>query len=228
MLRDLFVQCLINPLFITTNEGRRVLSHVFGSNDQAELMHSAIKEIIPTAKGNMLSGFGELYVAAWLHSCSLDQYEGEERTAFVSIMSECAYYSVYSANNTVSSAFGKICSSIIGKRSLPGVEKLLSQMYAPFILRALQAPNPLVRLQATKAMASVFPLTIDSENKSDKELEQDNANYVAKQLNIMQGMLNDDETSVRAIACQSFAKIVALYWNTIPEHLTKKYVGICA
>lgn len=65
-LKQVLNQCMIHPMYLKLEEGRRFLSYLFGLNpDLSKEFHKTIKNQIPSCAVNSLYLYGEVYFRAW-------------------------------------------------------------------------------------------------------------------------------------------------------------------
>lgn len=95
---------------------------------------------------------------------------------------------------------------------------MLLRLYNPIIWRSLQVANPTVRAQATGLLVDAFPL----QNPDMSTIEA--AALLQKQLDILQSLLIDPEPHVRVAAIMGVCRILSVFWEAIPLHVTKAYI----
>ncbi|KAI3785133.1 hypothetical protein L1987_44246 [Smallanthus sonchifolius] len=153
-LKLLLIRCLISPLFLKMDEGRRFLAFMFGLSRQLVKESLAmIRSQIPFGRKSMLEAYADIVFRAWKAA------EGESRDE---IENEFLQQLVYGSNHANSGSFAasirRILGGFISQRTADGVEKLIFNLAEPVIFRSLQVANSDVRQNALHLLIDVFPL----------------------------------------------------------------------
>jgi len=96
-----------------------------------------------------------------------------------------------------------------------------ARLYEPFIWRAMQAANSIVRANAITLLVDKFPLRLDSNTHVQQE------NYIVKQVKHIGDALEDPCPQVRIVALYGTFEIFNLYWNILEScNITKIFQNI--
>lgn len=133
-LKLLLVRCVISPVYLKTEDGRRFLSFIFGlSNQLVKELLAMIRSQIPFGRKSMLEAYGDILFRAWKAAEADSRVEIENR--FLQDLIEGA---THASSATLASYIRRILGAFIGQRTTNGVEKLLFQLAEPVIFRSLQ------------------------------------------------------------------------------------------
>ncbi|CAB3996367.1 Condensin-2 complex subunit G2, partial [Paramuricea clavata] len=217
-LKASLLQCLIHPVFLKVEEGRKFLSYLFGMHPTfTEEIHKTIKNQIPTCPIGTLVGYGEIYFKAW--RAAKDLYlEKIEMFCLQDLMFH-AIHAQRTGRNSMASRLKKLLGFFHQQKKHPGVDKVLLKLYEPIIWRACKVANPSVRANAAAILFDVFPLNDSTANvaQSDELLQ--------RQFDVIGDFLNDPSPTVRVTAVHGVFHIVTLFWEVIPAHVVKELVS---
>lgn len=133
-LKLLLIRCLISPLFLKMDEGRRFLAFLFGLSRQLVKESLAmIRSQIPFGRKSMLEAYADIVFRAW---------KAAERESREEIENEFLQQLVDGAIHASTGAFAasvrRILGGFISQRTTDGVEKLIFNLAEPVIFRSLQ------------------------------------------------------------------------------------------
>lgn len=133
-LKHLMMRCVISPLFLKTEDGRKFIAFMFGLSGQlAKEALAMIKSQVPFGRKSTLEAFGEIVFRAWKAA------EGESRSdiedGFLQVLIDSA---IHASSATFSASIRRILGGFIAQRTTDGVEKVLFRLAEPVIFRSLQ------------------------------------------------------------------------------------------
>lgn len=133
-LKLLLIRCVIAPLYLKTEDGRRFVAYTFALNRQ--LLKEAlaiIRSQIPFGRKSMLEGYGDIVFRAWRNS------EGDIRdeieNGFLQSLVEGA---IHASTSAFGASIRRVLGAFVNQRTVDGVEKLLFRLTEPVIFRSLQ------------------------------------------------------------------------------------------
>ncbi|RDX71533.1 Condensin-2 complex subunit G2, partial [Mucuna pruriens] len=213
-LKLLLVRCVISPLYLKTEDGRRFLSFVFGLSDQLgkELL-AMIRSQIPFGRKSMLEAYGDIMFRAWRAAQGDSRSEIENR--FLQDLIEAA---IHAASGPFASYIRRVLGAFINQRTTDGVEKMLYRLADPVIFRSLQVANSNVRQNALHLLLDMFPLDDPDATKEEKDTLLD------KQFFLLERLLTDDCPDVRTIAVEGSCRVLHLFWEVIPSPIITKII----
>lgn len=211
-LKLLLNRCVISPLYLKTEDGRKFLAFLFGLSDQLgkELL-AMIRSQIPFGRKSMLEAYGDILFRAW-KAAPEDSRSGIE-DGFLQDMIEA---SIHASLGAFALYIRRLLGGFINQRTVDGVEKLLYRLAEPVIFRSLQAANSNVRQNALHLLLDIFPLEDPDASKEDKDTLLD------KQFFLLEKLLVDDCPEVRTIAVEGSCRILHLFWEIIPSPIITK------
>ncbi|XP_028764167.1 uncharacterized protein LOC114722329 [Neltuma alba] len=213
-LKLLLVRCVISPVYLKTEDGRRFLSFIFGlSNQLVKELLAMIRSQIPFGRKSMLEAYGDILFRAWKAAQGDSRVEIENR--FLQDLVEGA---IHASAATFASHIRRVLGAFIGQRTTNGVEKLLFRLAEPVIFRSLQVANSNVRQNALHLLLDVFPLEDPDATKEEKDTLLD------KQFFLLERLLTDDCPEVRKIAVEGSCRVLHLYWEIIPSPTITKII----
>ncbi|XP_065184272.1 condensin-2 complex subunit G2-like [Sycon ciliatum] len=209
-LKSLLLQCLIHPLYIQTEEGRRFLSFLFGLHPTfTDLVHSTIKQNIPNCPRPFLESYGEVYFRAWRASAGV-YLEKIENDCLQDLMHH-AVHAQRSGPNNMSAALLKLLGFLHQQKVFRGMDNMLLRLYDPILWRALKVANVCVRANAASLLIDAFPLqNSDSTREENDELLQ-------KQINVLLDLLADPAPLIRTMGVTGICRVLGIYWELIPS-----------
>ncbi|XP_040872648.1 uncharacterized protein [Glycine max] len=213
-LKLLLVRCVISPLYLKTEDGRRFLAFVFGLSDQlGKEFLAMIRSQIPFGRKSMLEAYGDILFRAWRAA------QGESRTeienGFLQEMIEAA---IHAGSGAFASYIRRVLEAFINQRTTDGVEKMLYRLAEPVIFRSLQVANSNVRQNALHLLLDMFPLEDPDATKEEKDTLLD------KQFFLLERLLTDDCPEVRTIAVEGSCRVLHLFWEVIPSPIITKMI----
>ncbi|KAJ8765530.1 hypothetical protein K2173_014652 [Erythroxylum novogranatense] len=211
-LKLLLIRCVIAPLYLKTEEGRRFLAFVFGLS--AQLLKEAlamIKSQIAFGRKSILEAYGEILFRAWKDVDG--DLKNEFENGFLQSLTEGA---IYASSRGLSASIRRVLGGFITQRVTDGVEKLLFRLAEPVIFRSLQVANSNVRLNALHLLLDLFPLEDPDATKEDKDI------VLEKEFFLLEKLLMDDCPDVRVVAVEGCCRVLHLFWEIIPSSTITK------
>ena len=138
-LKLLMIRCVITPLYLKTEDGRKFVAFMFGLSRQlVKEALAMIRSQIPFGRKSMLETYGDIVFQAWKH------VEGESRNeienGFLQGLIEGA---IHANSGALAASIRRVLGGFINQRTTNGVEKLLFRLTEPVIFRSLQVINRL-------------------------------------------------------------------------------------
>ncbi|KAF4402033.1 hypothetical protein G4B88_017545 [Cannabis sativa] len=206
-LKLLLNRCVIAPLYMKTEEGRRFIAFAFGlSRQMLKEFLAMIRSQIPFGSKSMLEAYGDVLFRAW-KVAEMDTKE-EIETGFLQGLVEGA---IYASSATLAASVRRVLGAFINQRTTNGVEKLLFGLTEPVIFRSLQVANTNVRQNALHLFLDLFPFEDPDATKEVKDALLD------KQFYLLERMLMDDSPDIRVVAVEGSCRILHLFWEIIPS-----------
>ncbi|ONK75910.1 uncharacterized protein A4U43_C03F21850 [Asparagus officinalis] len=211
-MRLLLVRCVIAPVYLKTDEGRKFIAFMLGLNDQlAKEALALIKSQIPFGRKSVLEAYGDILFRSWKGCEGFLRDEIED--GFVQGLIDAA---VHASSKSLAASIRRVLGGFIEKRATEGVEKLLFRLSEPLLFRSLQAANSDVRQNALHLFLDLFPLEDPEVTKEVKDTLLD------KQFFLLEKLLLDDCPDVRAVAVEGCCRILNLFWEVIPSSIITK------
>ncbi|WCJ31403.1 ARM repeat superfamily protein [Euphorbia peplus] len=205
-LKSLLIRCVIAPLFLKTEDGRRFIAFLFGLSSQ--LLKEALAMIrsqIPFGRKSILEAYGEILFRAW------KGFEGDFKDEIENGFLQGLIDSAIHANSSVFAAsIRRVLGGFITQRVTDGVEKFLFRLAEPVIFRSLQVANSSVRLNALHLLLDLFPLEDPDATKEVKDT------LLEKQFFLLEKLLMDECPDVRVVAVEGCCRVLYLFWEIIP------------
>ncbi|GER30974.1 condensin-2 complex subunit G2 [Striga asiatica] len=133
-LKHLLIRCLISPLYLKTEEGRKFLAFLFCLSGQlTKELCAMIKSQIPFGRKSMLEAYGEIVFRAWKAVEGEGKHEIEN--GFLQGLFEGA---LYAGSPELATSIRRILWGFVNQRTTQGVEKLIFGLAEPMIFRSLQ------------------------------------------------------------------------------------------
>jgi len=133
-LKLLLIRCVISPVFLKTDEGRRFVAFAFGlSNQLVKEMLAMIRSQIPFGRKSMLDVYGDILFRAW-KALEADSKE-EIESRFLQGLIEGA---IHASSGAFAASIRRVLGGFVSQRTTEGVEKLLFRLAEPVIFRSLQ------------------------------------------------------------------------------------------
>ena len=133
-LKLLLVRCVITPLYLKTEDGKKFIAFMFGLSVQLLKESLAlIKSQIPFGRKSMLEAYGEIVFRGWK---SVDgDLKREIEDGFLQGLIEGA---TLASSASLAASIRRVLGAFTNQRTVDGVEKLLFQLAEPVIFRSLQ------------------------------------------------------------------------------------------
>ncbi|GLJ04628.1 hypothetical protein SUGI_0000030 [Cryptomeria japonica] len=211
-LKQLLRRCVVAPLYVRAEEGRRFVAFLLVLNAQlAEELLPIIRAQIPFGRRSILEAYGEILLRAWRLSSSSSSSHSLHH--FMQSLLEGA---VYASSKNLASSIRKLFQAFITHRTQEGVEAFLFHLQEPILFRALQVANSNVRRNALLLLVDMFPLEDPNASKEEKEA------LLEKQFVLLEKLLLDDCPDVRSTAVEGAYRILRLFWEVVPSTITAK------
>ncbi|KAJ0963421.1 hypothetical protein J5N97_028543 [Dioscorea zingiberensis] len=205
--RLLLVRCVITPVYLKTEEGRKFIAFVLGLNGR--LMKEAlalIRSQIPFGRKSVLEAYAEILFRSW--KGLQGDLRGEMEDGFLQGLIEGA---IHASSRPLAASVRRVLGGFVQQRAVDGVEKLLFRLAEPVLFRSLQVSNPNVRLNALHLLLDLFPLEDPDVTKEAKDT------LLEKQFYLLDRLVLDDCPDVRAVAVEGSCRILHLFWEVIPS-----------
>ncbi|XP_059644076.1 uncharacterized protein LOC132285860 [Cornus florida] len=213
-LKLLLVRCLITPLYLKTEDGRRFLGFMFGLNGQlVKEALAMIRSQIHFERKSMLEAYADIVFRAWKVAEGVSRDEIEN--GFLQGLVEGA---IYASSASFAASIRRVLGGFVNQRTTDGVERLLFRLAEPVIFRSLQVANSNVRQNALHLLLDLFPLEDPDSIKEVKDTLLD------KQFFLLERLLVDECPDVRVIAVEGFCRILHLFWEIIPSSTITKVI----
>ncbi|KAL0543142.1 hypothetical protein IC582_018230 [Cucumis melo] len=213
-LKLLLVRCVIAPLYLKTEDGRRFVAYTFGLSRQ--LLKEALAVIrsqIPFGRKSMLEAYGDIVFRAWRNS--EENTRAEIENGFLQGLVEGA---IHARTSAFGASIRRVLGGFINQRTVEGVEKLLFRLTEPVIFRSLQVANSNVRQNSLHLLLDVFPLENPDATKELKDTLLD------RQFFLIEKLLMDESPDVRVVAVEGCCRILYLFWEIIPSITITKII----
>lgn len=212
-LKLLLIRCVITPLYLKTEDGRRFVAFLFGLSLQLlKEVLAMIKSQIPFGRKSMLEAYGEILFRGWK---SVDGDLRREIDGFLQGLIEAA---TFAGSATFAASIRRVVGGFTNQRTTDGVEKVLFRLAEPVIFRSLQVANSNVRQNALHLLLEMFPLEDPDATKEAKDALLD------KQFFLLEKLLKDECPDVRVVAVEGCCRILRLFWEIIPSSTITKIV----
>jgi hypothetical protein len=196
-------------------EGRKFIAYCFYVDDLRENIHQAIRAQIPNSKAAVLFSYSDIYFRAWKeapqsssHSNSptslscRDQIENDA-------LADLFFAAIHAASASLHQSIMATLDAFHKARMDGSTQSLLHRMYGPILWRGLCAANAMVRENAVRVLARVFPLEDPSITHRTKSVHQ--------ALSAIVQALQDRDYSVRLAASSATAQVLINFWDVIPS-----------
>ncbi|KAF8017313.1 hypothetical protein BT93_H2486 [Corymbia citriodora subsp. variegata] len=213
-LKMLLIRCVISPLYLKTEEGKRFVAFMFGLSRQ--LLKDAlamIKSQIPFGRKSMLEAYGDILFRAW--NAAEGGSKEEIENGFLQGLIEGA---IHSSSAALATSIRRVLGGFINQRTVDGVEKVLFRLTEPVLFRSLQVANSDVRQNALHLLLDVFPLEDPDATKEVKD------SLLDRQFYLLERLLKDDCPDVRVVAVEGCCRILNLFWEVIPSSTLTKII----
>lgn len=133
-LKLLLVRCIITPVFLKTEEGRRFVAFMLGLNRQLTKEALALmRSQIPFGKKSVLEAYADVLFRAW--KVLEDSLREEIEDGFLQGLVEGA---IHASSKSLAASVRRVLGGFIEHRAIAGVEKLLFRLVEPVLFRSLQ------------------------------------------------------------------------------------------
>ncbi|KAF5736222.1 hypothetical protein HS088_TW14G00358 [Tripterygium wilfordii] len=213
-LKLLLIRCVIAPLYLKTEDGRRFVAYMFGLGLQ--LLKEAlamIKAQIPFGRKSLLEAYGDILFRAW--KATGGSLRDEIENVFLQGLIE---RTVHASSGAFGASIRRVLGAFTSQRTIDGVEKLLFRLAEPVLFRSLQVANSNVRLNALHLLLDLFPLEDPDATKEVKDALLD------KQFFLLERLLMDDCPDVRVVAVEGCCRILNLFWEVIHSSTITKII----
>ncbi|KAL5821859.1 hypothetical protein ACOSQ3_023741 [Xanthoceras sorbifolium] len=211
-LKLLLIRCMISPLYLKTEDGRKFLAFICGLSQQVlKEVLAMIKSQIPFGRKSMLEAYGEVLFRAW--KAVEEGFRKEIEDGFLQGLVEGA---IHASTKGLAASIRRVLGGFMNQRTFDGVEKLLFKLAEPVIFRSLQVANSNVRQNSLHLLLDFFPL---EDPDSTKELKD---TLLDKQFFLLEKLLMDDFPDVRIVAVEGCCRILHLFWEIIPSSTITK------
>ena len=219
-LKNHLLRTVGNPLFLQTSEGKKFIQHLFAvDRTLADELHKAVKVQLVGAKKSLLTAYADVYYGVWKsfieqsgdESCDDEKEKSATLQSIEEAIQDLVYHALHSANPSTVKQVRMILDKFYQNKKNPAVEKMLHDLISPLLWRALNSTNSRVRLQASAVLADTFPLRDPTAGN-----EQQTQAIVAKSVESLSRLMEDDVPCVRVSGCKASTKILAEFWVAIP------------
>ncbi|KAL7141501.1 hypothetical protein ABFS83_08G057500 [Erythranthe nasuta] len=215
-LKNLLIRCVISPLYLKTEEGRKFVSFLFSLSVQlTKEMCAMIKSQIPFERKSILEAYGEIVFRAWKAEDA--KCKDEIENGFLQGLVEGA---VYASSAALAASIRRILCGFVNQRTTEGVEKLFFCLAEPVIFRSLQVANSNVRQNALHLLLDLFPLEDPDATKEAKDM------LLEKQFFLLEKLLLDECPEVRVVAVEGSCRVLHMFWEVIPSPTITKIISI--
>lgn len=213
-MRVLLIRCVIAPVYLKTDEGRKFIAFMMGLNERI-LKESLdlIKSQIVFGRKSVLEAYGEILFRAWKGIDPSLRHEIED--GFLQGLIDSA---IHANSKPLACSIRRVLGGFIEQRATEGVEKLLFRLSEPLLFRSLQVANSNVRQNALHLFLDLFPLEDPDVTKEVKDALLD------RQFFLLDRMLSDDCPDIRATAVEGSCRIMYLFWEVIPSSTITKFL----
>ncbi|KAL6530042.1 hypothetical protein OROMI_028687 [Orobanche minor] len=213
-LKHLLIRCVISPLYLKTEEGRKFLAFLFHLSVQlTKELCAMIKSQIPFGRKSMLEAYGEIVFRAWKVVEGECKYEIEN--GFLQGLVEGA---IYASSTELATSVRRMFWGFVNQRTTQGVEKLIFCLADPVIFRSLQVANSNVRQNALHLLLDLFPLEDPDATKEAKDT------LLEKQFFLLEKLLLDECPDVRVVAVEGSCRVLHMFWEVIPSPTITKII----
>ncbi|XP_039155763.1 condensin-2 complex subunit G2-like [Eucalyptus grandis] len=156
-MKMLLIRCVISPLYLKTEEGKRFVAFMFG------LSRQLVKE-----------AFGDDQIA--------DSVREEVDVGGIWGYTGLIEGAIHSGSAALATSIRRVLGGFINQRTVDGVEKVLFRLTEPVLFRSLQVANSDVRQNALHLLLDVFPLEDPDATKEVKDSLLDRQFYLLERL----------------------------------------------
>ncbi|KAM4906582.1 condensin-2 complex subunit G2 [Sylvia borin] len=220
-VKDLLLQCFMSVKHIKKEEGRRLLSFLFGWNvNFIKMIHGMVKNQLQLFPRSLIGYVSEVYFRAW------KKVSGEfTKVLEYNCIQDFMHHGIHLPKSSCvhSKVREMLCYFHKQSKVRQGVEEMLYRLYQPILWRALKARNSEVRANAAFLFVDAFPLRDPSFTSEEMDSE------IQKQFEELFNILEDPHPVVRSTGILGVTEITSKYWEMIPPtilaDLLKKITG---
>ncbi|XP_047333692.1 uncharacterized protein LOC124937468 [Impatiens glandulifera] len=211
-LKLLLMRCLISPLYLKTDDGRKFIAFMFGlSFRMLKEALAMIQSQIPFGRKSMLEAYADILFRAW--KVMKGELLEEIESGFLQKLIDGA---IHGSSSSFAASVRRVLGGFINQRTVEGVEKLLYRLAEPVIFRSLQVANSDVRKNALHLLLDLFPLEDPDSTKDVKDILLD------RQFFLLERLVMDECPEVRVVAVEGCCRILSLFWEVIPSSTITK------
>jgi condensin-2 complex subunit G2 len=156
-IKELLLSSLIEPLYLTSADGKKLLSYFFGLHPSfVDSLHQTIRNQIPWCPKAYLEVYGEVYFKSW--RLASGPYLKKLEDQCVQDLMYTAVHASRSGPHAAFPALRKVLGYIHQQTQHSGVSEMILRLYNPFLWRSLKVANSHVRANAVCLMLDAFPL----------------------------------------------------------------------
>ncbi|GAV80895.1 Condensin2nSMC domain-containing protein [Cephalotus follicularis] len=208
-LKLLLIRCVIAPLYLKTEDGRKFVAFICGLSGQVlKEVVAMIRSQILYGRKSMLEAYGDIVFRAWKGDSKKEIEDG-----FLQGLIEGA---IYASSGSFAASIRRVLGGFVDQRATDGVDKLLFRLAEPVIFRSLQVANSNVRQNALHLLLDLFPLEDPDSTKEVKDA------LLGKQFFLLERLLMDDCPNVRVVAVEGWCRILHLFWEITPSSTITK------
>lgn len=136
-MKLLLIRCMISPLYLKIEEGRKFLGFICGLSRQVlRETFEMMKSQIPFGRKSMLEAYGEVLFRAWRGKGAVEEgFQKDIEDEFLQVLVEGA---IHASSKTLAASIRRVLGGFISQRTVDAVEKLLFRLAEPVIFRSLQ------------------------------------------------------------------------------------------
>ncbi|EPS65713.1 hypothetical protein M569_09063, partial [Genlisea aurea] len=214
-LKNLLIRCIISPLYLKTEDGRKFISFIFGlSVEIAKEVCAMIKSQIPFGRKSVLEAYGEIVFRAWREVEGGTKYEIER-----GLLQGLTEGAIYASSPALAASARRVLGTFFTNKTTEGVESLFFRLSEPVIFRSLQVANSNVRQNALFLLLDLFPLEDPHSTKEAKDI------LLEKQFFLFDKLLMDESPDVRVVAVEGCCRVLHQFWEVIPSLSIKKIIS---
>ncbi|KAL1538508.1 hypothetical protein AAHA92_27249 [Salvia divinorum] len=213
-LKHLLIRCMISPLYLKTEDGRKFIAFLFGLSMQLiKELCAMIKSQIPFGRKSMLEAYGEILFRGWktVESERKDEIEN-------GFLQELVEGAICASSPDLAASIRRILWGFVQQRTTEGVEKLIYRLAEPVVFRSLQVANSNVRQNALHLLLDLFPLENPDATKEAKDT------LLEKQFFLLEKLLSDECPDVRVVAVEGICRTLHLFWEVVPSPTITKMI----
>ncbi|KAH6803385.1 hypothetical protein C2S51_031632 [Perilla frutescens var. frutescens] len=213
-LKHLLIRCVISPLYLKTEDGRKFIAFLFGLSMQlTKELCAMIKSQIPFGRKSMLEAYGEIVFRGW--KAVEGECKNEIENGFLQGLVEGA---TYASSPDLAASIRRVLWGFVHQRTTEGVEKLIFCLAEPVIFRSLQVANSNVRQNALHLVLDLFPLENPDATKEAKDT------LLEKQFFLLEKLLSDECPDVRVVAVEGSCRTLHQFWEVVPSPIITKMI----